>query len=112
MSFSKVTLQIMTRLQRWRAAGDPDADRKLAEHIEAALGNQPLPSYSDGKPTARAEAPMVLDRRTVDRGVLAPRLPQNRGGAVIGRGGRERGLVPGYGELINATPRFHQGSAG
>jgi hypothetical protein len=65
MSFSKVTLQIMTRLQRWRAAGDPDADRKLAEHIEAALGNQPLPSYSDGKPTARAEAPMVLDRRTV-----------------------------------------------
>ncbi len=47
MSFSKLTLEILDRLNQWRAAGDADADRKLAEAIEAAIGGRPLPTYSD-----------------------------------------------------------------
>jgi hypothetical protein len=62
MSFSKVTLQIMARLQRWRAAGDPDADRKLAENIDAAIGNRPLPPNAQVSPIMRAEAPTISGR--------------------------------------------------
>jgi hypothetical protein len=53
MTFSKVTQDIMARLQRWRAAGDPYADRKLAENIDAAIGKRPLPSYSEENPATR-----------------------------------------------------------
>jgi hypothetical protein len=63
MTFSKVTQDIMARLQRWRAAGDPYADRKLAENIDAAIGKRPLPSYSEENPATRAQAPLIADRK-------------------------------------------------
>jgi hypothetical protein len=63
MTFSKVTQDIMARLQRWRAGGDPNADRKLAENIDAAIGNRPLPPNAEVNPTMRAEAPTISDRK-------------------------------------------------
>ena len=45
----------MTRPQRWRAAGDPDAECKLAERIKAVLGNRPLLSYPEVNSARRAD---------------------------------------------------------
>jgi hypothetical protein len=53
----------LDRLKKLRANGDPDADRKLAEDIEAAITGRPLPSHSEELSPSDAEILDILDRR-------------------------------------------------
>ena len=45
-----------------RTNGDPDADRKLAEDVEAAIAGRPLPSDSEELSPFDAETLAILDR--------------------------------------------------
>ena len=64
MKCSEITLKILDRLKKLRANGDPEADRKLAEDVEAAIAGRPLPSDP--------EELSLLDAQTLDTLHRAP----------------------------------------
>jgi len=66
MAFSKITLGILDLLKKLRAAGDPDADRKLAEAIEAAIAGQPIPAFSTESSLRPAETRSISGRERTE----------------------------------------------
>ena len=63
MNFSKTTLQILERFRKACAAGDPDADHKLAESIDAAIAGRPLPSGAESSVPVTSVHRLTPDER-------------------------------------------------
>jgi hypothetical protein len=66
MHFSNITLKILEQYNKFRAAGDPDADLKLAHLIEAAIAGRPRPLCPDSPAHVRSDGKVRSVELTVE----------------------------------------------